>query len=41
MVVVYPDNVWYRKVTPALLDRIITEHLQHGTPVQEHVYHQG
>jgi (2Fe-2S) ferredoxin len=41
VVVVYPDNVWYRKVTPELLDRIITEHLQHGTPVQEHVYHDG
>jgi (2Fe-2S) ferredoxin len=41
IVVVYPDNVWYRKVTPGLLDRIITEYLQHGTPVQEHVYHQG
>jgi (2Fe-2S) ferredoxin/uncharacterized damage-inducible protein DinB len=41
VVVVYPDNVWYRKVTPELLDRIITEHLQNGTPVQEHVYHQG
>jgi (2Fe-2S) ferredoxin/uncharacterized damage-inducible protein DinB len=41
VVVVYPDNVWYRKVTPELLDRIITEHLKDGTPVQEHVYHQG
>jgi hypothetical protein len=41
MVVVYPDNVWYRKVTPEVLDRIVTEHLQHGTPVREHVYHQG
>ena len=40
-IVVYPDNVWYRKVTPELLDRIITEHLQNGTPVREHVYHQG
>jgi (2Fe-2S) ferredoxin len=41
IVVVYPDNVWYRKVTPELLDRIITEHLRDGTPVQEYVYHQG
>jgi (2Fe-2S) ferredoxin len=41
IVVVYPDNVWYRKVTPELLDRIITEHLKNGTPVQEHVYYQG
>lgn len=38
---VYPDNVWYRKVTPDLLDRIITEHLQHGTLAQEHVYNQA
>ena len=30
-----------RKVTPELLDRIITEHLENGTPVQEYVYHQG
>jgi len=41
VVVVYPDNVWYRKITPELLDRIMTEHLQNGMPVQEHVYHQG
>jgi (2Fe-2S) ferredoxin/uncharacterized damage-inducible protein DinB len=41
VVVVYPDNVWYRKVSPELLDRIITEHLKDGKPVQEHVYHQG
>jgi (2Fe-2S) ferredoxin len=41
VVVVYPDNVWYRKVSPELLDRIITEHLKNGKPVQEHVYHQG
>jgi (2Fe-2S) ferredoxin len=41
VVVVYPDNVWYRKVTPELLDRIIMGHLQHGTPMQEHVYPHG
>jgi (2Fe-2S) ferredoxin len=41
VIVVYPDNVWYGKVTPELLNRIITEHLQHGTPMQKHVYHHG
>ena len=29
------------KVTPALLDWIIMEHLQHGASVQEHVYPHG
>jgi (2Fe-2S) ferredoxin len=41
VIVVYPANVWYGKVTPELLNRIITEHLQHGTPMQKHVYHHG
>jgi (2Fe-2S) ferredoxin len=39
VVVVYPDNVWYRKVTPEPLNRIITAHVKNGMPLQEHVYH--
>ena len=38
MVVIYPDNVWYGKVTPEKARRILEEHIVGGRVVRDLVY---
>lgn len=39
VVAVYPEGIWYAHVTPALLERIVVEHLRDGRVVEEAVFH--
>jgi (2Fe-2S) ferredoxin len=38
IVVVYPEGIWYAAVTPALLERIVVEHLRDGRVIDDAVF---
>lgn len=39
VMVVYPEGTWYARVTPALLERVVVEHLKGGREVSQAVFH--
>ena len=39
IVAVYPEGIWYSGVTPALLERIVVEHLRDGKVVTDAIFH--
>ena len=39
--VVYPEGVWYKGLTPNVLERVINEHLQQGKVVDEYCFARG
>ncbi len=38
IVVVYPDGTWYHSVTVDVMERIVTEHIVGGRPVEDYVF---
>ncbi|WP_340121281.1 ferredoxin [Methylobacter svalbardensis] len=39
ILVVYPEGVWYSCTDETVLERIVSEHLEQGVEVTEHVFH--
>ena len=41
IMVVYPEGIWYCRLDPQNIDRIIESHFRQGRPVQELVFHES
>ncbi len=38
ILLVYPGGYWYRQATPAVIERVLQEHILEGRPVSEYLF---
>jgi (2Fe-2S) ferredoxin len=41
ILLVYPDGIWYRNVTPVVMEQIIQSHLLGDRPLESHLFYAG
>ncbi len=41
LAVVYPEGVWYQRLTAEKMEKVLQQHLIGGKPVEEYVFHKN
>ena len=37
ILLIWPDGIWYKKVSPKLIDLIVNEHILNGNPINDFI----